>query len=70
MTGSVSSFVDVALNFGDLPVSGDSFLSQLRNHGHRINFYGDDTWLKVFPEMFERYEGTNSFFVNDFTEVS
>ncbi|XP_043281141.1 GPI ethanolamine phosphate transferase 2 [Venturia canescens] len=69
MTGSVSSFVDIALNFGDSPILGDSFLLQANKHGHRINFYGDDTWLKIFPKMFKRYEGTNSFFVNDFTEV-
>lgn len=32
-------------------------------------FYGDDTWLKLFPDTFLRSEGTTSFFVNDYTEV-
>ncbi|XP_046445872.1 GPI ethanolamine phosphate transferase 2-like isoform X2 [Daphnia pulex] len=32
-------------------------------------FYGDDTWLKLFPGKFLRSEGTTSFFVNDFKEV-
>lgn len=36
----------------------------------RTIFYGDDTWLKLFPpESFVRYEGTSSFYVSDYTEV-
>lgn len=31
--------------------------------------YGDDTWLKLFPDFFVRAEGTTSFFVADYTEV-
>lgn len=26
--------------------------------------YGDDTWLKLFPDFFERADGTSSFFVS------
>ena len=26
--------------------------------------YGDDTWLKLFPNMFSRADGTSSFFVS------
>lgn len=25
--------------------------------------YGDDTWLKLFPDTFDRADGTSSFFV-------
>ena len=37
----------------------------------RIVFYGDDTWLAMFPKtIFEsRSEGVSSFFVSDYTEV-
>lgn len=69
-TGTVSSFVDIALNFGKSSVTTDSFLLQAKNHGHRLIFYGDDTWLKLFPDLFYRHEGTTSFFVSDYTEVS
>lgn len=35
-----------------------------------IVFYGDDTWLLLFPTAFvQRSEGTVSFFVKDYTEV-
>ncbi len=26
--------------------------------------YGDDTWLKLFPDTFSRIDGTSSFFVS------
>ncbi len=32
--------------------------------------FGDDTWLKLFPGRFVREDGTTSFFVSDYTEVS
>uniref|UniRef100_A0A1I7XUB4 PIGO_PIGG domain-containing protein n=1 Tax=Heterorhabditis bacteriophora TaxID=37862 RepID=A0A1I7XUB4_HETBA len=36
----------------------------------RIHFFGDDTWLRLFPNMFEKHDGVTSFYVNDYTEVS
>ena len=69
-TGSVPNFIDVVINLGAHQISGDSVLLQARNFGHKIIFYGDDTWLKLFPDIFYRYEGTTSFYVTDFTEVS
>ncbi|XP_034944555.1 GPI ethanolamine phosphate transferase 2 isoform X2 [Chelonus insularis] len=68
-TGAVSSFIDVAFNFGKAVVSSDNILLQAKNHGHKLIFYGDDTWLKLYPNIFSRYEGTTSFFVSDYTEV-
>nr|XP_033336582.1 GPI ethanolamine phosphate transferase 2 isoform X1 [Megalopta genalis] len=68
-TGVVPSFIDVALNFGSKPISGDNILLQAKTHGYESVFYGDETWLSLFPSMFKRYEGTTSFVVTDFTEV-
>ncbi|KAJ2332534.1 major facilitator super transporter protein [Coemansia sp. RSA 2681] len=31
--------------------------------------FGDDTWLRLFPEIFTRTDGTSSFFVTDTVEV-
>ena len=39
------------------------------NSEKRIIFFGDDTWIKLFPDHFDRHDGTTSFFVTDFTEV-
>ncbi|XP_076292215.1 phosphatidylinositol glycan anchor biosynthesis class G isoform X1 [Lasioglossum baleicum] len=68
-TGTVPSFSELASNFGSKPVAGDSILLQAKNYGYESIFYGDETWLTLFPSMFKRYEGTTSFVVTDFTEV-
>jgi ethanolaminephosphotransferase len=69
-TGTVPNFVDVALNLGSSEILEDNLLLQARQHDMELIFYGDETWLKLFPNVFTRSEGTTSFFVSDFTEVS
>ncbi|XP_069681560.1 GPI ethanolamine phosphate transferase 2 isoform X2 [Periplaneta americana] len=68
-TGSVPNFIDVALNLGSSKIMEDNLLLQARNHKMKVIFYGDETWLKLFPRIFSRSEGTTSFFVSDYTEV-
>ncbi|KAG0052794.1 major facilitator super transporter protein [Gryganskiella cystojenkinii] len=34
-----------------------------------VGFFGDDTWIKLFPELFFRTDGTSSFFAMDTVEV-
>ncbi|KAJ6186346.1 Alkaline phosphatase-like alpha/beta/alpha [Penicillium mononematosum] len=73
-TGSVPSFLDVILNIAESDTTStlayqDTWLAQLKAIGGRLVMYGDDTWLKLFPGMFDRADGTTSFFVSDFTEV-
>ncbi|XP_047344818.1 GPI ethanolamine phosphate transferase 2 isoform X2 [Vespa velutina] len=68
-TGRVPTFVDMVLNLGSQPILIDNILLQAKTHEHDLIFYGDDTWLKLFPTIFKRYDGTTSFFVTDFTEV-
>lgn len=67
--GNVPQFIDLVLNLVSTEVLQDSLIHSLYKKGKRIVFYGDDTWLKLFPNFFTRYEGTNSFFVRDFKEV-
>ncbi|KAM3417179.1 GPI ethanolamine phosphate transferase 2 [Cercospora zeina] len=79
-TGSVPSFLDLILNFAESDTTSslatqDTWLAQIKSRGGNIVFYGDDTWLKLFPDhpddpsFFLRSDGTSSFFVSDFTEV-
>lgn len=70
VTGSVPGFADVIFNLGSSHIGEDNVLDQLSAQGHKLVFYGDDTWLKLFPNKFIRSEGTTSFFVNDFKEVT
>lgn len=81
-TGSIPSFLDVVLNVdeGDKSsslASQDTWLAQMKvkqakladDPGGKLVLFGDDTWLKLFPDTFDRADGTSSFFVADFTEV-
>lgn len=78
-TGGTPNFIDAILNIADENDNSqslsetDSWLYQFKKlaGGRVMHFFGDDTWLKLFPPavFFEKYEGTNSFFVSDFTEV-
>lgn len=69
-TGSIPSFLDVILNFAESDTtsnlaSQDTWLAQLKDkRGGRLVMYGDDTWLKLFPNTFFRADGTSSFFVS------
>jgi ethanolaminephosphotransferase len=69
-TGTVPSFIDIALNLGSSKILEDNLLLQAKQHNMELIFYGDETWLKLFPDTFTRSEGTTSFFVSDFTEVN
>ncbi|KAI5970473.1 LAS21 [Candida margitis] len=74
-TGGTPSFLDAILNVADDYDDSqglhaqDSWVHQFKSLNKSINFFGDDTWLKLFPQEFGEFEGTNSFFVSDFTEV-
>ena len=68
-TGDIPGFIDVVLNFDSAALESDNLIYQHTTRGRSALFYGDDTWLKLFPESFTRFEGTTSFFVADYTEV-
>jgi len=69
-TGSVPSFADLIFNLdesgtGSTLATADTWLAQIRARGGKLVFYGDDTWLRLFPgDFFERADGTSSFFVS------
>ena len=62
-------FLDVLRNYDSGALAQDSLVRRLRLAGRRVVFYGDDTWVRLFPDSFLRHDGTHSFFVSDYTEV-
>ncbi|KAK9241079.1 alkaline-phosphatase-like protein [Lipomyces kononenkoae] len=75
-TGSVSNFLDAVLNIAESDNSSsligqDSWLMEFKRRPlpGKLVMFGDNTWLKLFPGTFDRYDGTESFYVSDFTEV-
>lgn len=69
-TGSIPGFIDVVMNLNSPALLEDNLIWQAKTAGKRIVFYGDDTWVRLFPKHFMEYDGTTSFFVSDYTEVS
>ena len=69
-TGSIPSFLDMILNFAEADKSSnlenqDTWLAQLKaKHHGQLVLFGDDTWLKLFPNTFAHADGTSSFFVS------
>ncbi|ORZ04372.1 hypothetical protein BCR42DRAFT_497058 [Absidia repens] len=74
-TGTVPSFLDAILNIAESDTSSslqhhDNWVHQFKASGNRtIHFFGDDTWIRLFPGMFTKTDGTTSFYVSDTVEV-
>ncbi|ORX47161.1 alkaline phosphatase-like protein [Hesseltinella vesiculosa] len=74
-TGTVPSFLDAILNIAESDTSSslayhDNWVHQLHhNANHSIHFFGDDTWMRLFPDTFSKTDGTTSFYVSDTVEV-
>lgn len=67
MSGTIPSFLDVAMNFGSDEMKIDSFIHQLKKRNQKIVFAGDDTWTTLFKGIFTRETANkDSLFVNDF----
>ncbi|XP_070228939.1 GPI ethanolamine phosphate transferase 2 isoform X4 [Bos mutus] len=69
LTGSLPGFIDVVRNLNSPTLMEDNVITRAKAAGKRIIFYGDETWVKLFPKHFVEYDGTTSFFVSDYTEV-
>ncbi|KAI9269137.1 alkaline-phosphatase-like protein [Phascolomyces articulosus] len=74
-TGTVPSFLDAILNIAESDTSSslqhhDNWVQQFRQTGNRtIHFFGDDTWIRLFPNTFTKFDGTTSFYVSDTVQV-
>lgn len=73
-TGSSPNFLDAVINIAESDSAStlanqDSWVHQLNAQNKSIHMMGDNTWLKLFPGKFSKEDGTESFYVADFTEV-
>ncbi|XP_022844207.1 GPI ethanolamine phosphate transferase 2 isoform X3 [Olea europaea var. sylvestris] len=69
LSGAVGGFLDVAFNFNTQAFLDDNLIGQFFRFGWKMVMLGDETWLKLFPGMFTRYDGVSSFFVKDTIQV-
>ncbi|RCI06077.1 hypothetical protein CU098_013548, partial [Rhizopus stolonifer] len=73
-TGTIPSFLDAILNIAESDTTSslkyhDNWVYQLKQQNKSIHFYGDDTWIRLFPDLFDRMDGTTSFYVSDTVQV-
>ena len=68
-TGRLPKFIDVMKNFNSVQLMSDNLISSFHQNGYNITFYGDETWLKLFPNAFLRYDTTSGFFAKDTIQV-
>lgn len=52
-TGTLPTFIDAGSNFAGTSIEEDNLISQMKSLGKRMAFMGDDTWIALFPGMFE-----------------
>ncbi|XP_020580858.1 GPI ethanolamine phosphate transferase 2 isoform X2 [Phalaenopsis equestris] len=69
VSGAIGGFLDVVFNFNTNAFLDDNLLDQFHKIGWKLVMFGDDTWIKLFPSLFTRYDGVNSFYVKDTVEV-
>ncbi|GFP90700.1 GPI ethanolamine phosphate transferase 2 [Phtheirospermum japonicum] len=69
VSGAIGGFLDVASNFNTQAFLDDNLIAQFRRIGMKMVMLGDETWLKLFPNMFDRHDGVTSFFVKDTIQV-
>ncbi|XXH00895.1 hypothetical protein Hte_007246 [Hypoxylon texense] len=75
--GTSQTFLDLWLNIANSPNAArqnnvDTWLSRLkteRDPDKKMVYYGTKTWLMLYPEIFDRHDGVDSYYVPDFTIV-
>ncbi|PHZ17512.1 alkaline phosphatase-like protein [Rhizopus microsporus ATCC 52813] len=73
-TGTIPSFLDAILNIAESDTSSsldfhDNWVHQLKKANKTMYFFGDDTWIRLFPGLFDKTDGTTSFYVSDTVQV-
>ena len=69
IAGSLPTFIDASANFASSAILEDNLLFQLKANNKSIVFMGDDTWLDLYPNYFERQFPYPSFDVMDLDTV-
>lgn len=71
MTGSLPTFIDAGANFASSAVGEDHLLRQIQSQYDSIYFFGDDTWVNLFPDSFQsnRTYASDSFKMLDLDSV-
>lgn len=69
LVGSLPTFIDASANFASSAIMEDNLLFQMRASNKKIVLMGDDTWVDLYPNYFERQFPYPSFDVKDLDTV-
>lgn len=69
--GTSQTFLDLWLNIANSPNAArqnnvDTWLSRLKTEkdpDKKMVYYGTKTWLMLYPEIFDRHDGVDSYYV-------
>ncbi|XP_077434005.1 GPI ethanolamine phosphate transferase 2, catalytic subunit [Vanacampus margaritifer] len=67
-TGSIPAFVEFVMNLNSPSLLEDNLIWQAKTAGKKMIFYGDWTWLRLFPKHFMEHDGVVDF-LNDHIEA-
>uniref|UniRef100_A0A0D9XI49 Uncharacterized protein n=1 Tax=Leersia perrieri TaxID=77586 RepID=A0A0D9XI49_9ORYZ len=68
-TGGLPTFIDVGNSFGAPAIVEDNIMHQFVKNGKRVVMMGDDTWIQLYPEHFNKSYPYPSFNVKDLDTV-
>ncbi|KAK9143069.1 hypothetical protein Syun_012469 [Stephania yunnanensis] len=68
-TGGLPTFIDIGNSFGAPAIVEDNLIYQLVQNKKRVIMMGDDTWMQLFPDHFEKSFPFPSFNVKDLDTV-
>ncbi|XP_015691140.1 GPI ethanolamine phosphate transferase 3 isoform X2 [Oryza brachyantha] len=68
-TGGLPTFIDVGNSFGAPAIAEDNIMHQFIKNGKRVVMMGDDTWIQLYPDHFNKSYPYPSFNVKDLDTV-
>lgn len=68
-TGGLPTFIDIGSNFNSYEILEDNLIYQLRKNSKNVTFMGDDTWLGLYPNLFNKVFDYPSLNVKDLHTV-
>ena len=68
-TGGLPTFIDIGSNFNSYEIQEDNLIYQTKAHSRNVTFMGDDTWLGLYPGLFNKVFDYPSLNVKDLHTV-
>lgn len=68
-TGGLPTFIDIGSNFNSYEILEDNLIYQSRRNSRNVTFMGDDTWLGLYPNLFNKVFDYPSLNVKDLHTV-